>query len=122
MSTWGYSAINAQGLEMNGEIEANDANAAREQLRSRGLMASSLRQLGGSAAAGDESASAGRFAKKIKPKALLRVAVGHHDQGPVALRAADERERRPGAAARVLDHRSKRPVSNARWRSADRAV
>jgi type IV pilus assembly protein PilC len=70
MSTWAYNAINAQGLESTGEIEANDVNAAREQLRSRGLMASSLRQLGGSAAAGDESAAAGRFAKKIKPKAL----------------------------------------------------
>src|SRR3954471_6536623 len=71
MSTWAYNAINAQGLESQGEIEAPDVNSAREQLRSRGLMPSALRQMGGSAAtAGDESASAGRFAKKIKPKSL----------------------------------------------------
>ncbi len=68
MSTWGYSAINAQGIELKGEIEALDAKAAREQLRNRGLMASSLRQIGG-AAVEDGSVSVGR-GKKIKPKAL----------------------------------------------------
>ncbi|MGZ8694996.1 MAG: type II secretion system F family protein [Gaiellaceae bacterium] len=68
MSTWGYSAINAQGIEHKGEIEASDASTAREQLRNRGLMASSLRQLGG-AAAEDGSTASGR-GKKIKPKSL----------------------------------------------------
>jgi type II secretory pathway component PulF len=47
MSTWAYSAINAQGLESEGEIEAPDVNSAREQLRNRGLMPSALRQIGG---------------------------------------------------------------------------
>jgi hypothetical protein len=37
-------------------------------------------------------------------EAFLGEAVGHHDQTPVALRAADERERRACAAAGVLDH------------------
>ena len=36
---------------------------------------------------------------------LVAEAVRDDDQRPVALRAADERERRPGAAARVLDDR-----------------
>ncbi len=70
MSTWAYSAINAQGLESAGEIEAPDVNSAREQLRNRGLMPSALRQIGGAASTAEESASAGRFAKKIKPKSL----------------------------------------------------
>jgi hypothetical protein len=65
-------------------------------------------------------------------EALLGEAVGDHDQAPVALRSADERERRPRAAARVLDdrvarrdravalgaldHRERHPVlERARW-------
>jgi type IV pilus assembly protein PilC len=67
MSTWAYSAINAQGLELKGEIEAADATAAREQLRNRGLMPSAIEKVGGAADAG--SAVSGRF-KKIKPKSL----------------------------------------------------
>ncbi len=70
MSTWAYSAINAQGIESKGEIEAPDVTAAREQLRTRGLMASSLQQTGGAAVTTTKSASAGAFAKKIKPKSL----------------------------------------------------
>src|SRR5215831_7123465 len=38
-------------------------------------------------------------------EALLGEAVRHHDHAPVALRATDERERGPRAAARVLDDR-----------------
>jgi type IV pilus assembly protein PilC len=70
MSTWAYSAINAQGIELKGEIEAPDVTAAREQLRSRGLMASALQQTGATATTTEKSASAGTFAKKIKPKSL----------------------------------------------------
>jgi type IV pilus assembly protein PilC len=66
MSTWGYSAINAQGLELKGEIEASDAASAREQLRTRGLMASALEEIGGGDAA---SVASGRF-KRVKPKSL----------------------------------------------------
>src|SRR4051812_32455195 len=69
MSTWAYSAINAQGIELQGEIEAPDATAAREQLRTRGLMASALSRTGESVTT-EKSASSGAFAKKIKPKSL----------------------------------------------------
>jgi type IV pilus assembly protein PilC len=66
MSTWAYSAINAQGLELKGEIEASDVTSAREQLRNRGLMPSALQEIGG----GDVGAVvSGRF-KRVKPKAL----------------------------------------------------
>jgi type IV pilus assembly protein PilC len=66
MSTWVYSAINAQGLELEGEIEASDVRSAREQLRNRGLMPSALEEVGGSDAG---AAVSGRF-KRIKPKSL----------------------------------------------------
>jgi type IV pilus assembly protein PilC len=69
MSTWAYSAINAQGMESKGEIEAPDATAAREQLRTRGLMASTLQRTGETVTT-EKSASSGAFAKKIKPKSL----------------------------------------------------
>jgi hypothetical protein len=36
-------------------------------------------------------------------KALLGETVGHHDQTRIALCAADQRERRAGAASRVFD-------------------
>ncbi len=64
MATYAYSAINAQGFELSGEIEAADAGNARDQLRSRGLLASALEEVGG----GDDTVTA-RF-KKIKPKSL----------------------------------------------------
>ena len=66
MSTWAYSAINAQGIEFKGEIEAPDVNAAREQLRNRGLMPSALRQVGATASDG-ESAAAGARARRSSP-------------------------------------------------------
>jgi type II secretory pathway component PulF len=70
MSTWAYTAINEQGIESKGELEATDATSAREQLRARGLMASALSQTGATAVTTEKSASAGAFAKKIKPKSL----------------------------------------------------
>ena len=36
MASYAYTAINAQGLEMDGVISANDLDAAREQLRVKG--------------------------------------------------------------------------------------
>ena len=44
MASFAYSAINAEGLELSGEINAPDLNAAREALRVRGLLALDLKQ------------------------------------------------------------------------------
>ena len=45
MATFAYAAINASGLDSSGQISAPDANAAREQLRVRGLLANMLEEL-----------------------------------------------------------------------------
>ena len=64
MASYAYTAINASGLELDGEVNAPDAGAAREALRQRGLVALSL----------DERAAAsqglGLAVKKVKPKSL----------------------------------------------------
>jgi type IV pilus assembly protein PilC len=65
MAAYAYSAINAQGFELSGEIHAPDPDAAREQLRMRGLLAQYLHEL---PAEGEESART--VFKKIKPKSL----------------------------------------------------
>ena len=49
MATYAYSAINAQGLELKGEVQASDTDAAREQLRRQGLLPASLEEIGSSA-------------------------------------------------------------------------
>ena len=65
MAAFSYSAINASGLELTGELHAPDLAGAREQLRVRGLLANSLDEL---AASGDDSAR--NVFKKVKPKTL----------------------------------------------------
>jgi type IV pilus assembly protein PilC len=65
MAAFAYSAINAQGLELAGEIHATDPAAAREQLRIRGLLARDLRELRASGEDGVRSVF-----KAIKPKSL----------------------------------------------------
>jgi type IV pilus assembly protein PilC len=65
VAAYAYSAINAQGLELNGELHAPDLAGAREQLRIRGLMASRLSEL---PSAGEEGAR--NFFKAVKPKTL----------------------------------------------------
>jgi type IV pilus assembly protein PilC len=65
MATFAYAAINAQGLEASGEVSAPTADAAREQLRVRGLLANMLEEL---PASGEESVRT--VFKKIKPKSL----------------------------------------------------
>ena len=45
MAAFAYTAINAQGFELSGEIHAPDFVAAREQLRLRGLLADRLEEL-----------------------------------------------------------------------------
>jgi type IV pilus assembly protein PilC len=63
MASYAYTAINAAGLELDGEINAPDQNAAREALRVRGLLALRL---------DEKPASSKGFAvvKKVKPKSL----------------------------------------------------
>ena len=65
MAAYAYAAINADGLEVAGELNAADAAAAREQLRVRGLLASSLKEL-------PSSTESGKFTafKSVKPKSL----------------------------------------------------
>src|SRR5215211_877611 len=65
MAAFAYTAINAQGLELEGQIHAPDTASAHEQLRIRGLLARSLAE---QAASGQEGART--VFKKIKPKSL----------------------------------------------------
>jgi type IV pilus assembly protein PilC len=65
VAAYSYSAINADGLELTGELHAPDLSGAREQLRIRGLLASKLEEL---PSAGDDGAR--NFFKKVKPKTL----------------------------------------------------
>ena len=65
MAAFAYSAINAQGLELTGEINAPDPAGASEQLRIRGLLAQHLKELPASGDAGTRSVF-----KSVKPKSL----------------------------------------------------
>jgi type IV pilus assembly protein PilC len=65
MAAFAYSAINAQGLELAGEIHAPDPAAAREQLRIRGLLARKLDEL---PASGEDNVRS--VFKSVKPKSL----------------------------------------------------
>jgi len=66
MASYAYSAINAQGLELSGEVSAPDIAGAREQLRLRGLLADSLREV--SSSDSTERSSVSRH--KVKAKSL----------------------------------------------------
>jgi type IV pilus assembly protein PilC len=65
VATYSYSAINAQGLELDGTLTAVDLTAAFESLRARGLLAEKLDEVTGTVS----SAAASPF-KRIKPKSL----------------------------------------------------
>jgi len=65
MAAYTYSAINSSGIELTGNIHAPDRDAAREQLRVRGLLAQNLIEL---PASGEQSVRT--TFKKIKPKSL----------------------------------------------------
>jgi type IV pilus assembly protein PilC len=65
VAAYAYSAINADGFELTGELHAPDVAGAREQLRIRGLMANRLDEL---PSAGDDGAR--NVFKKVKPKTL----------------------------------------------------
>jgi type IV pilus assembly protein PilC len=64
MGAFAYSAINAQGVVLAGEINANDLGAAREQLRIKGLLAQSIQEVDG-----DSAPTVGRQ-KAVNPKSL----------------------------------------------------
>src|SRR5581483_8214933 len=64
MAAFTYAAINAQGLELRGELHAPDLAAAREQLRSRGLLPKRLTEAKGAAS------GVGRGFKKVSAKSL----------------------------------------------------
>ncbi|HEY4347711.1 MAG TPA: type II secretion system F family protein [Gaiellaceae bacterium] len=64
MTTFNYSAINAQGAELKGSLQAPDLDAARDVLRQRGLLPRKL-----DATASKKAARQGMF-KKIDPKSL----------------------------------------------------
>ena len=66
MASFAYSAINAQGAELSGEISAADLNAAREQLRVKGLLAQTIKEISESAGLGQTSIGG----KKVKAKSL----------------------------------------------------
>ena len=48
MPQFAYSAINAEGAELAGEIQATDLSAARDALRGNGLLAQWIEELKGS--------------------------------------------------------------------------
>ncbi|HEY2311540.1 MAG TPA: type II secretion system F family protein [Gaiellaceae bacterium] len=65
MAGFAYSAISIDGLETVGEVHAPDLETAREQLRIRGLLAHSLRELPASGEDGMRTTF-----KKIKPRSM----------------------------------------------------
>ena len=66
MPAFAYSAINAQGSELTGELQATDLSAARDALRGNGLLAQWVEEL-----TTPSAARKGFFdKKKVKPKSL----------------------------------------------------
>jgi type IV pilus assembly protein PilC len=64
MAAFTYSAVNAQGLVLKGELHAPDLAAAKEQLRSRGLLPQRLNEAKGA------TRGAGKRFKKVSAKSL----------------------------------------------------
>ena len=65
MAGFAYTAISVEGLETIGEVHAPDLESAREQLRIRGLLAQTLRELPASGEEGLRTAF-----KKVKPRSM----------------------------------------------------
>jgi type IV pilus assembly protein PilC len=66
VASFAYSAINAHGSVLEGVLAAPDAEAAREQLRIKGLLAQRLDQTSDA----DEAANEGGLNKKVKAREL----------------------------------------------------
>jgi type IV pilus assembly protein PilC len=67
MASYAYTAITAQGVEVDGVVAAGDVAAAREQLRVKGLLARSLSQIDEGEGIGQTSFSLGA---PVKAKSL----------------------------------------------------
>jgi type IV pilus assembly protein PilC len=59
MAAYAYTAINSEGLELAGELQAPSRDAAREQLRVRGLLADLIEELPGSTRGADGATADG---------------------------------------------------------------
>jgi type IV pilus assembly protein PilC len=68
MPSFAYSAINAQGAELTGEVVANDLAAARDSLRGDGLLAQWIEERRSPAAESKGGLKIGK--KKVKAKSL----------------------------------------------------
>jgi type IV pilus assembly protein PilC len=66
VASFAYSAINAQGAELSGEISAADLTAAREQLRIKGLLAQTIKEISEGGGLGQTSIGG----KRVKAKSL----------------------------------------------------
>jgi type IV pilus assembly protein PilC len=67
VAVYAYNAINSQGLELDGTVQASDRTTALEQLRQRGLLAQRIDEV--RSVETSSSASAGLF-KGVKSKSL----------------------------------------------------
>jgi type IV pilus assembly protein PilC len=67
MPSFAYSAINAQGFELTGQVQAASAAAARDTLRGNGLLAQRIEELAPATRAGKTFMGIG---EKVKPKSL----------------------------------------------------
>jgi type IV pilus assembly protein PilC len=70
MPSFAYSAINAQGLEISGEIQAVDLDSARDALRGNGLLAQRLEEMGAAVTKVGGGSFLGIKTKAVKPKSL----------------------------------------------------
>jgi type IV pilus assembly protein PilC len=68
MPQFAYNAINAQGAELSGELQAADMSSARDALLSGGLLAERLAEIKSSV--GSDKQKSGMFQKKVQPKSL----------------------------------------------------
>jgi type IV pilus assembly protein PilC len=66
MPSYAYSAINAQGVELKGEVQATDPSAARDALRQNGLLAQWVKET----TAGAEKAGRNLLKPKVKQRSL----------------------------------------------------
>jgi type IV pilus assembly protein PilC len=74
MAAYAYTAINAEGLELRGQVQAPTLSAAREQLRVQGLLAELLEEVSGGVSGettdGQTSTKAGGASKGVKARSL----------------------------------------------------